>query len=938
MPYVVSFIVFCVGCLLLLGYLLNLTPLHPVLQIFTATIPLSTALCFMLAGGTLALMVYPDLPATERETQTPPNSGLLMRIASLGGAAILLISLWAMVEYGIGWNVGVERLTFSSQANLATSSSGKMAIGTAVKFLLVGTALLLFAQPAQTCIKFAQLLTLTTAAITLQASLSDGLGMGIFQPLNIHSTSALPTTLTFLILCVGMLFLRPQQGLMQPLMTQLEGGVLARRLLPTTILLPLILGWCLVCGYRAGYYPPEFAVTLLVVTLVVVQTLLIGRSVSWLNRNDTDRRHRETLRQQSQSSQESTTHFQDITNRKQFEANYGNFFRLSLDLLCVAGTDGYFKQLNPAFERVLGYSEAELLNQPFINFIHPDDQASSLAALQQLSQGEPITHFENRYRCKDGSYRWLDWMTKPVAEEGLLYAVAHDITSRKQLEAELRINEARFRRLYDANIIGIVIASFTGDILEANDAFLQTVGCDRADLENQKISWLSMTPTEYLPLDHASIQQVQQTGTGPIYEKEFIRKDGSRVAVLLGAALLPDSPETAICFILDLTERKQTESALRESEHRFRYMTDSAPMLVWMSGIDQQCNYFNQAWLNFTGRTLEQELGHGWTEGIHPDDFQHCLNTYTTAFEARQPFEMEYRLRRSDDTYRWLLDIGVPRYTPAGEFLGYIGSCLDIHDRKQAETDIHRLNETLEQRVKERTLQLEVANKELESFSYSVSHDLRAPLRHIAGFVELLQKHLDPTLLDATSQRYLSIIVETTRQAGILIDDLLSFSYMGRSEMRWIAVDLQRIVQDIQQELEPEVAQRQIYWQIDALPTVEGDPTMLRLVLRNLIENAVKYTRLRNQAEIHIGSLSNEQEDVFFVRDNGIGFNMQYAHKLFGIFQRLHSDPNYEGTGIGLANVQRIIHRHGGKTWAESTLNQGATFYFSLPKSNQQLD
>ncbi|MEH2420676.1 MAG: PAS domain S-box protein [Nostoc sp.] len=508
-----------------------------------------------------------------------------------------------------------------------------------------------------------------------------------------------------------------------------------------------------------------------------------------------------------------------------------------------------------------------------------------------------------------------------------------------------------------------------------------------------------------------------------------------------------------------LRDRNQAEAALRESEARFRQMADTTPVLVWMSGTDKLCNYFNKPWLDFSGRTLEQEMGNGWAEGVHPDDFQRCLDTYVNAFDARQKFTMEYRLKRFDGEYRWVLDTGVPRLAPTGEFLGYIGSCVDIHDRNLAQvalrdseeryriltevspqaiwmgdrdggitycnqywldytgltmeqtsgygwiyaihpddrdrvlrtsmqavanattyeveirfrrvsdgsdrwhivrglpfrdaageiikwvgiaSDIHdrkvaeaallQLNEMLEQRIQERTVQLQTANKELESFSYSVSHDLRAPLRHIAGFIELLQKRHSSTSLDEISQRYLGIIAQTAKQAGILIDELLTFSRMGRTEMRYINLNMEELVQEVKRDLITETQGHITHWHIESLPEVQGDPSMLRLVLRNLMGNAVKYTQTRNPAEITVGSSDNENEVIFFVQDNGVGFNMQYVHKLFGVFQRLHSDRQFEGTGVGLANVQRIIHRHNGRVWAEAVVNSGATFYFSLPK------
>jgi len=254
---------------------------------------------------------------------------------------------------------------------------------------------------------------------------------------------------------------------------------------------------------------------------------------------------------------------------------------------------------------------------------------------------------------------------------------------------------------------------------------------------------------------------------------------------------------------------------------------------------------------------------------------------------------------------------------------------VEVEQRTHREEEVRKLNLELAARAAE----LEATNKELESFAYSVSHDLRAPLRHVVGYAELLQKHAS-SLLDGKSHHYIKTILESSKRLGDLIDDLLGFSRIGRAEARMTAVDLERLVREVVAEVGQEASDRDIAWKIGALPGCYGDRSMLKLVVVNLVSNAVKFTRMRTRAEIEIGCDDATKNDAeIFVRDNGAGFDMQYVNKLFGVFQRLHPTEEFEGTGIGLATVQRIVHRHGGKVRAEGAVDQGATFYLSLPRA-----
>ena len=262
--------------------------------------------------------------------------------------------------------------------------------------------------------------------------------------------------------------------------------------------------------------------------------------------------------------------------------------------------------------------------------------------------------------------------------------------------------------------------------------------------------------------------------------------------------------------------------------------------------------------------------------------------------------------------------------------------------RRRAEAGLRQSRDLLEAEVEQRRAlnvelekrsdELQGTNKELEAFAYSVSHDLRAPVRHIAGFTELLQKHAHP-VLDDKGRHHISMILESANRMGNLVDDLLAFSRIGRAETQRTTIKLEPLVREVLGEIAPDTRGRNINWRIGTLPICYGDPSLLRLVFSNLVSNAVKFTRTRPQGEIEIGSLNHTPDEaVVFVKDNGVGFDMKYKDKLFGVFQRLHSQEAFEGTGIGLATVQRIVHRHGGRVWAEASVDNGATFFVELPK------
>ena len=528
----------------------------------------------------------------------------------------------------------------------------------------------------------------------------------------------------------------------------------------------------------------------------------------------------------------------------------------------------------------------------------------------------------------------VDYEQEDVEILSQLGDLSWEIVERKLMQQAVAIREQEYRTLLDNFPHFVVRYDMELRRTYVNRAWEKASGFSAEEVLGAAAA---AVPKVFKPASAgymAKLLEVLEGGGPRQIEFNWVNARGEHL--LLDYVIVPEYDRygkivSALAVGRDVTERRRAENRLKEQLHFVRQLLDSIPIPVYYKGKDGLYLGCNAAFEELMGLARDKLVGAAVRELV-PEE-RSGMHDEADSELLRRPGMKKYELGGvyRDGKYRNVVFYKATFLDSGGCVAGTVGVLADITDLRRAEEEIGKLNRELEQRVADRTAQLLAANSELEAFAYSVSHDLRAPLRQIDAFLTLLEKR-SASEFDQKSKSYLQHLFDSVDRMGTLIDDLLSFSRMGRCEMSKTPVDLGALVREAIRENDSEASDRKIVWRLEELPTVHGDRAMLRIVLTNLISNALKFTRPAPVAEIWIGCMPGQgTETVIFIRDNGVGFDMKYADKLFGVFQRLHRVDEFEGTGIGLANVSRIISRHGGRTWAEATLGLGAAFYFTLP-------
>jgi PAS domain S-box-containing protein len=860
-------------------------------------------------------------------------SGWRRALAGLLAIFTALVNAITAIEYLVAPSFqGFDNLIFREAPGAPhTTYPARTAPNTSGCLLLIGIAILLLLSKKPRLRWLAQAVAGITASVAVLALLGYMFSIETLYGLGLHMYMSLPVASAILALSLAIAWATAEHGLLGQMTTRGGGSLMLRRILPLAIVLTWFVCFLSAQGTHRGWYSGDMDDLLITASLIVILSGLLYANARELNRLDAEREATHEIFRRSSEQWKLT-----------FDCMSEGLSYHDLDFNVVA--------TNAAFRNLVG---CEVDGHKCFEAVHgcgsPHD---GCPMVRTIATGN--TEESEIYEPRIGKHLLV--RTDPVRDSsGNIFRIVHvveDITVRKKAEENIR----RLASIVEQSEDAIFSTDIRGRVLSWNRAAERIYGYAADEIIGRSVTTLA--PPESLSDSASIIERISQGRRMEGEERIRIRKDGTRFFALLTISPMRDDQGAIVgasAIVRDITEKKRVEQEVQRTRAELNTVVDSMGEGLYQLDTDGRLVFMNAACERMLGYKMDELLGRKMHDVMHsrlPDgtlrNSEDCSLLGVLRHGEPVHSDEDWFIRK-DGTF-------VPvEYTSSplivdGKLAGAVLSFRDITERRRAEegqrrlhelerrarreleaknVEIEKLNAELETRVRHRTAELEVANRELEAFSYSVSHDLRAPLRSLDGFSHiLLDEYRDK--LDGEGRDFLQRLRAASQHMGQLIDALLQLSRVSRSDMTREPVDLSTIASQIASDLQRSSPERNSTFKITPGLQVTGDPRLMHAALQNLLGNAWKFTAKRAETEIEFGAMQQDGMRVFYVRDNGAGFDMNYSNKLFGAFQRLHTAREFEGSGIGLATVQRIVHRHGGKVWAEGRPNEGATFFFTI--------
>jgi len=882
-----------------------------------------SSVCFIIIGISF-LLIHSE---AEQKKKIP---GYLLSIIPI------MIGTLRLLDFSWGSHLGIDGVLFPNelQSELPGVLSNRMSPNTAFNFQALGLANILASLTNRLFRRIANYISVLSLLVSIFSIISYFYGVKEFFGFLTYIPMSLHSAIVFMVVGMAVLFMNNEFGFMSVITSSYSGGTISRLLIPTAVLAPFLVGYVRLVSERKSPIPVELGIAFLITFIVVLLFSMILMVSFIINRKDIERKIAEDKLALVNSELEKKV---EERSREIYsnEKRYRSLIENSAEGITLLNDKLMPIYQSPAVTLITGYDLEERKINNGLELIHENDQSAAKNLFTSLLTN-PNRSFPFLYRIKHkkGHFTWIEGVVINLLSDPDINSIVtnyRDVTERKEYEIKIAASEQGLRAILESSADAYIITKKDLSVTYQSLSAERITGISvEYRLTHPEIRF---THPDDVPIVEALVKEILRNPVIPLpFQVRFLHANGHYIWIEgMMSNLLHDPNVNGLTFhYRDVTDRKNYEQQKDASEQRFRALIENISDAIVLNGRDSSILYQSPSATRILGYEPEERKGKFGIDYVHPD----YRETFTELYKKLElipgkPFSFQYRFLHKNGKYIWLEGF-VTNLLHDPNVMAYVENYRDISDRKDSEEKIVSLNTELEERVDLRTKQLQAANKEMEAFTYSVSHDLRAPLRIINGFAQILIEDYSDKI-DEAGQKIMGRIMGNARRMGRLIDDLLDFSRLGRAEIKLSQINMNAAVTEVMEELVNSGISLPNELLIENLSTAIGDFNLIKQVWSNLISNAIKYSGKKEFPRIEIGMIRDTSKSIYFIKDNGDGFDMQYYSKLFGVFQRLHKESEFTGTGVGLALVQRIILRHGGRVWAESKPGEGAVFYFSIP-------